>query len=82
MTEEFITYKNSIHVQLHPIFQLLEHKREHLDTEQWIGFVAMTRESILKNPEQYFGREPSTNEMLPQAVNTIFTEVMEPQDAL
>jgi hypothetical protein len=61
---------------LKPIKILLLSKKNTLSKDDWFRFVQQTKESILKNPEEYLGNDLPDSAMIEDTVEFIFRDFL------
>jgi len=74
MTNEITLFKTKFNRSLEPIKVMLVSRKDVLNEKDWDAFVKKTEGSIMRNPEQYLGRELPESEVLRAIVKEIFTE--------
>ena len=77
MDPEIVTYKKQFNVTLEPIKVMLVDRKGTLGYHDWKALVERTEASILRNPDQYLGKELPEQESLNIIVKNIFEEFME-----
>jgi len=75
--EKYESSKNIFRIVLAPIFELLVFKKEKLNHQDWLDFVARTETSVKLNPQQFLGNELPNRMIVDQIVSEIFQEFME-----
>jgi hypothetical protein len=76
MNPEIITYKKQFNVTLEPIKVMLLDRKYTLEHTEWVALVERTESSILRNPDQYLGKELPEQESLNIIVKNIFEEFL------
>ncbi len=74
MTDEITSTKMKFNRSLEPIKVMLVNKKDKLDKIRWDAFVERTKESIMRCPDQYLGRDLPNPEILSVVVKEIFAD--------
>lgn len=73
---------NHFRSTLQPFIDLMDYKKSKLSEEGWLRFVESIKESIIRNPEQFLGKELPRKEVIKDLVQEIFDEYLLEREAL
>ncbi len=76
MDPEIELYRKQFDMTLEPFKVMLKEKKQTLAYQDWRALVERTTSSILKNPDQYLGKELPEQESLNIIVKNIFEEFL------
>lgn len=76
------TYKRKFDRELKHVKVILTHERQRLPVDEWLELVKNSRESILSEPETFFGDDLPANPVLHEAIDKVFESFLEDQRLL
>ncbi|HEY8937169.1 MAG TPA: hypothetical protein VIM65_18210 [Cyclobacteriaceae bacterium] len=77
--DEALEYKRQFSLTLKPVMEMLEHKRNQMNSEDWAIHVIHVEASIINNPDQYIGRELPNINVVDRIIREIFEDFLQDQ---
>jgi hypothetical protein len=74
MEDETVSLKLKFNRLLEPVKAMLSARKSKLDTQEWEAFVERTKDSVIRCPDQFLGKDLPKAETIEIIITEIFNE--------